>query len=252
MKFIFLPLEYKLYMHIGTWCILIALFMVGFLIISHHFKRLSLNIYIKVEEYCIAILVSSIYYHILQLPFALMLWLITYWFYGKTNLKNHCIRYAIKFCSNKENKATRNQSKIYHRIIANVERGNNGFVQNIIYLYHLRIKLSKEFSEYAPIVPTIWRQAFLPVKHYLVGLIVPAVDFLLLKKPMIYSSYGWYNLLECWIFISAIMYVAYPIMHYLTVCNEAHLLYGSEKTFKILFALVAIVFYSVFAAIGFL
>jgi hypothetical protein len=145
-------------------------------------------------------------------------------------------------------KATRKQLQLYDQIVENItDKKRNAFglfiaVLGLKKMAHAVIK-SEAKKE------ALWLNSFLPPKIYLIGLIIPTVNSILGKKGNIYTEYWWYTLLEGCISLLTILLLAYPVMRFLTVKNEGHLLYGCEKTFKTLFLLVSILLFAILIGI---
>lgn len=228
----------ELLWHLTTIILSLLLMFFCFFILFFLYKTKRLSIYLteKVLGLGSAIIIAAILFRTLYLHYALVIWIVLYLAVGFMDNKYRMIRY-INYIQNKANKWRQ-----LYQYIHNVN--NNKTFLGIIKEYICLPEISHCDKKGLNKKEKAWKKSFLPFNYFVIGLVFPSLNLIVIGSQYYALGIVPLVLLECNILIFTILYYIYPIAKYCAVTIETGILFQNKKTFifcYILFSFAVII-----------
>lgn len=215
-------------------CLFVMLAVI-FLKCTERAKRLTLHLYVKTQQVFISLSLALWVFTLFRLHFALILWVIAYLLLCVLN-KDWKI----------QNSTPNTKAKTYHAIYSPFDLSSYGFWEKFRVLQNSKKTTKKAFDDNHKI--PLLRKTF-PASIYSMGLLIPALHAIILGNQYASTDHILLILSEAYLLPLAFLGIAYPLIHFITVKNEAHLYYGNETLFKVLYTIFSLVILAIITAI---
>lgn len=209
-------------------------------------NNLSIKLIVRTEDYVVSILLSLWIFNLFYLHFAFLLWIVTYFVLTVLTKKNRVVHRLIKTYEKHPLMLSRKQIKEYQKISSSLDFSKTKCLKKFMQIRSQKKIIADEIvnNNLQNTLPK--RFTFFPFLIYAVGILFPAINDVLFGGQYYNTGSVWLVLLENYIALFAILFISYPVAHYLTVDNEGHSLYGCEITFKILFSVFSVILFAIF------
>lgn len=219
--------ENKLLWHITTAmvCFFLVLALLMILWLFYKSKKLSLFLMLKLIELSKCLLISIIIFRTFILHYAFIIWCVTYILIGFFEINSRKIRY-INY-SIREKKCVK---KAYKHIHTTDNKNFFNCIVDNVFLLHQNSYLKNVIINRKECA---WKKSFLPANYFVIGLICPSLNLVIMGSQYGKSDVLFLKLFEINILIFVLLCILYPIAYFFSVKLETGKMFQSKFWFNI-------------------